>query len=75
MIILNFSEIDISDDEISEFVKYRNSITHGSFRVIDSSIVATAYTLSGLVYCSLLSRIGVSREKILNLCKNWKLLR
>lgn len=75
MINLNFSEVDISDEDISQFVKYRNNITHGSFRVMDSSIATTAYILSGLIYCALLSRIGVSREKILYLCKNRQLLR
>ena len=69
MINLNLSEADISDEDISQFVKYRNNITHGSFRVMDSSIATTAYILSGLIYCALLSRIGVSREKILYLCK------
>lgn len=75
MINLNLSEVDISDEDISQFVKYRNNITHGSFRVMDSSIATTAYVLSGLIYCALLSRIGVSREKILYLCKHRQLLR
>jgi len=75
MINLNLSEVDISDEDISQFVKYRNNITHGSFRVMDSSIATVAYILSGLIYCAFLSRIGVSREKILCLCKNRQLLR
>ena len=72
---LNLAEADISDEDINQFVKYRNNITHGSFRVMESSIAKTAYILSGLVYCAFLSRIGVSREKILYLCKNRQLLR
>ena len=75
MLILNPSEDFISDDDIGQFVKYRNSITHGSFRVMDASIATTAYTLSGLVYCAFLNRIGISQEQILYLCKNRQLLK
>jgi len=75
MLILNPSEIIISDDDIRQFVKYRNNITHGSFGVMDASIATTAYTLSGLIYCAFLNRIGVSQEKILYLCKNRQLLK
>ena len=65
----------ISDDSIAQLVKYRNKITHGSYRVMDSDIAATAYVLSGLVYCAFLTRVGVSKENILRLCQEHKLLR
>ncbi len=66
--------ISIREDEIKDFVKYRNDITHGNHRVLDKRIACTAHLLSGLVYCSLLDRIGISREKIRELCVH-KLLR
>lgn len=64
----------ITDDDISNFVKYRNSITHGKHRIMDMRIYYTAYILSGLIYCLFLSRMGMDRNKIRELCK-CKLLR
>lgn len=66
--------VRLGEEEIKAFVKYRNDITHGNHRVLDRRIAYTAHLLSGLVYCSLLDRIGVSREKICELCEH-KLLR
>lgn len=74
MEILNQTNIPIGDNEISSFVKYRNNITHGSYRVLNQEIAATAYLLQGLVYCCLLTRIGVSRDKVTLLCRNKKIL-
>ena len=59
---------------IGDFVKYRNHITHGRHRVLDQRIAVTAHILSGLVYCCLLKRVGVSSEKISELCSSRKLL-
>ena len=73
--LLVASDNIISDDSIAQLVKYRNKITHGSYRVMDSDIAATAYVLSGLVYCAFLTRVGVSKENILRLCQEHKLLR
>ena len=56
--------LDISDVDIDGFVKYRNDITHGSYRVMDRKIAVTAHFLAYLVYCCILTRIGVSREDI-----------
>lgn len=64
----------IDDKEIAEFVKYRNNITHGSFRVINHEIATTAFWLQGLVYCSILTRIGMSSDEINTLCREWKIL-
>lgn len=74
MLILNPSHINITDAEINEFVKYRNHITHGYHRVMDMKVGITAHVLQGLVYCCLLTRIGMSREQILDLCKKRKIL-
>ncbi len=64
----------IGREEINEFVKFRNDVTHGSYRVMDGKIELTAHVLSGLVYCCLLNRIGMSREEILKLFKGNKIL-
>ncbi len=74
MEILNQTNMPIGDNEISSFVKYRNNITHGSYRVLNQEIAATAYLLQGLVYCCLLTRIGVDRDKVTLLCRNKKIL-
>lgn len=75
MLILNQTSYHIGENAINEFVKYRNHITHGSYRVMDQKIAVTAHILSGLVYCCVLKRIGVDREKILELCRNGKIIR
>lgn len=69
MLIINPSDFHIVDEDIHNFIKYRNNITHGNFSVIDPRIVITAYILAGLVYCCLLARIGIEREKIVELCR------
>ena len=74
MLILMPSSIHISDEQIQKFVKYRNKITHGSWKVLDEEVAVTAYVLQGLVYCSILKRMGLSQEKIIQLCQNNKLL-
>lgn len=68
-------EENISDEDILAFIKYRNNITHGAYRVMDQRIATTAFILQGLVYCCLLKRIGMSENSILSLCQNGKILR
>ena len=65
----------ITDDDIRELVKYRNHITHGSHRIMDIRIAATAHRLAGLVYCLILTRIGVDRDKISQMCLDGKITR
>lgn len=60
----------IGETDIHEFVKYRNSVTHGRHRIMADSIVRTAHILCGLVYCSILNRIGIDKNTIMFLCKN-----
>lgn len=74
MSILNLTDMSISNEDIREFVRYRNDITHGKHRTIDTRIATTAYFLGGLVYCCILERVGISREKIKELCM-YKILR
>lgn len=69
MSILNrFHHLHIQKDHIQQFVKYRNDITHGNHRVLNRDVSKTAHTLSGLVYCSILNRIGLDHETICKLC-------
>lgn len=69
MLMLNNSTITVTDKMIEETVKFRNDITHGKHRVLNNKIALTAHYLSGLVYCCILERIGLDREKIIELCK------
>ena len=64
----------VHDSQIRSFVKYRNDITHGKHRVLDHNIAITAHILAGLVYCCILSRIGLPREKVLEMCKDGKIV-
>jgi len=73
MTLLNESYFVISDKEIDAFVKYRNQITHGTYRVLDPVIACTAHVLAGLVYCCVLTRIGIPREKITQWCEDGRL--
>lgn len=68
MQLLNSESINLTDEMIEEFVKYRNKITHGSYQVLNYNVAITAHVLSGLVYCCLLKRIGVSDVRILEWC-------
>ena len=65
--IANKSNYKIGDKEIDALVKYRNDITHGSYRILDPTIAYTTYIMECLIYCCFLTRIGVSRELI----KQW----
>lgn len=75
MAIANKSNRVVSDVDIDAFVKYCNDITHGSYRVLDSKIAHTTYLLACLAYCCLLTRIGVSRDKIKEWFSDGRLLR
>ena len=68
--IMNPSTTIINEDMIKNFVKYRNDITHGRHRIINTEIGLVAHIVRGLVYCCILDRIGVPRDKILNLCQH-----
>lgn len=59
----------VNYDLIHKFVKYRNDITHGSYRVMDKDVALVAQIFKGLVYCCLLKRIGLPIEIIDEFCK------
>ena len=58
--------------DIGAFVKHRNSITHGSEGMISPIVGETAILLRGLVYCSILRRIGMCEEEIISLVERRK---
>ena len=74
MINLYGNERELKREHIEEFTKFRNDVTHGSYRVLTISIAETAYVMSGLVYCCMLKRIGFDMEQIIEFCR-MKLLR
>lgn len=73
MSILNESPYIIRDEHIDAFVKYRNQVTHGTYRVLEPIIAETTHLLAGLAYCCVLTRIGIPREKITQWCTEKRL--
>lgn len=63
----------ISRKEIDKLVKYRNTITHGSFMPLDNKLAETAFILMQLVYCCILKRIGMEDDAVKELFK-WHLI-
>ena len=59
----------LENSAIADFIRYRNGITHGADQYISLDIATTTYKLKALVYCCLLSRIGISEDKIISLCR------
>ena len=72
--ILNSSNMVINEKSINDFVKYRNMITHNKFQIPNQDVAITAHYMCGLIYCSVLSRMGLSKETLKKLCQS-KLLR
>lgn len=65
MIILNEkAKLSCTEENIAAFVKYRNDITHGRYRTLDSVIAETAYALMALAYCCFLLRMGIKDDKL-----------
>ena len=58
------NEISCTEDNIAAFIKYRNDITHGRYRTMDSNIASVAYTLTALTYCCFLQRIGMQESDL-----------
>lgn len=73
-ILMNRFSITIQDEDIQKVIKYRNDITHGSYRIMDMSIAEPACLMPGLVYFCLLSRIGLDKQTIQRLCRDRKIL-
>ena len=58
------AQLSCTEEDIATFVKYRNDITHGRYRTLDSVVAETAYTLMALAYCCFLLRIGIKDDKL-----------
>lgn len=58
------AKLSCTEEDIAAFVKYRNDITHGRYRTLDSVIAATAYALMALAYCCFLLRMGIKDDKL-----------
>ena len=54
----------LSYQQVCDFIKFRNDITHGKFPHFTQEIADTAYVLKILIYVSLLKRIGLNDEVI-----------
>jgi hypothetical protein len=57
----------LKKSRIEELVNYRNTITHGNYMQLNSDLAETTYILMKLVYCCVLKRIGMEKDKIKNL--------
>ena len=58
----------ITEEDIRSLVKYRNSITHGTYRELTRKLRHTAVVMEVLVYCCFLCRAGMPEETIEELC-------
>lgn len=58
------SNLSCTEEDIAAFVKYRNGVTHGRYRTMDSAVATTAYALIGLAYCCFLKRIGMKEAEL-----------
>ena len=53
-----------TEEDIGAFVTFRNDVTHGRYRTIDSVVATTSYTLMALAYCCFLTRIGMQENEL-----------
>lgn len=70
----NIMDLKVEEQHINELVKYRNDVTHGRYRNLESDIVATAYILMALSYCLFFTRMKLNDKVILSLVKEKRLL-
>ena len=71
-ILLNCRDVDsnsYSDKRISEFVKYRNKISHGSYFQMTQNVAETAIAIESLVYVCILHRIGMTDIELLEISR------
>lgn len=67
--VFNESPYNIDDTAIKEFVNCRNGSTHGGESNLTEKVAETAFCLIGVVYCCILERIGLEKDKLKELCK------
>ena len=56
-------------EEIIRFIRTRNDITHNGFKELDEGLALTSIILSALIYCMIMTRVGISDEIINDLMK------
>lgn len=54
----------LSKEQIDAIVGYRNIITHGNYMQLNGNLADTTFVLIKLVYCCILERIGISKDKV-----------
>ena len=59
--------------DIGRYVKHRNAVMHDAALPADIVVRNTANVLRGLVYCSILSRAGVEKDMITQLCREGRI--
>ena len=52
------------DEDINEFVKARNNVTHNGLISLDNKVVNTAFVLMALTYVCTLERMGMETKYI-----------
>ena len=63
-------EYDFNKAEIEKLVIYRNDITHGRYRVNNLDVACATLCLMALVYCCILTRIGMKKDHIINIMES-----
>lgn len=58
------ANLSCNEDDIATFVKFRNDITHGRYRTVDSVVAKTSFTLMALSYCCFLIRMGMGQREL-----------
>ena len=72
-ILKNRTSLSCTEEDVGAFVKYRNDVTHGRYRTLDSTIATTSYTLMALSYCCFFSRIGMKEDRLKKLFEENKI--
>lgn len=67
------ASLSCTEEDVIAFVKYRNDITHGRYRTVDSVIATASYTLMALSYACFLTRIGMKENELKKLFEENKI--
>lgn len=67
------TSISCTEEDVIAFVKYRNDITHGRYRTVDSVIATASYTLMALAYSCFLTRMGMQENELKKLFEEDKI--
>lgn len=67
------TSLSCTEEDVIAFVKYRNDITHGRYRTVDSVIATASYTLMALAYSCFLTRMGMQENELKKLFEEDKI--